>query len=68
MFKSLLRYFGITKESEEQDKFDPIYGLPKRALQDWLSRNPTLSIEYNAKLRDRSSATGPSLYPWLVPE
>jgi hypothetical protein len=57
MLKSLFRFFGIAKESAELDKFDPIYGLPKRSLEEWLSRNPTLAKEYKAKLTARSLAT-----------
>ena len=68
MLKSLLRYFGIINESVEQDTFDPIYGLPKGALEEWLSRNPTLSKKYNAKLRARSLVTDRRLASWLVPE
>jgi hypothetical protein len=54
MLKSLFRFFGFAKESVALEKFDPIYGLSKRSLEEWLSHNPALAKEYNAKLKIRS--------------
>lgn len=51
MLKSLFRFFGIVKDSPELHEFEPIYGLTRPALEDWLSRNPILKQEYEAKLR-----------------
>ncbi len=53
MFKSLLRFFGLAKENSRLDNFDPLYGLPKQSLDDWLSRNPKLKREYARKLAAR---------------
>jgi hypothetical protein len=50
MFKSLLGFLGMTADSTELDKFEPIYGLPKRSLDEWLSRNPKLKKEYEREL------------------
>jgi hypothetical protein len=54
MLKSLLRFFGIVKDNSDLDNFDPIYGLPKRSLDEWLSRNPTLKTKYESELMARS--------------
>lgn len=54
MLKLLLRFFGIVKDDSILDNFDPIYGLPKRALDEWLSRNPKLKKEYESELMARS--------------
>lgn len=57
MIKCVMRFLGIIaddREDSELDKFEPIYGLPKRSLDEWLSRNPALRNEYEAELRARS--------------
>lgn len=54
MVTSLLRFFGIVKDTSELDKFDPIFGLPKRSLREWLSHNPELKNKYKSKLVARS--------------
>ena len=54
MIKSLLRFCGIVNDKTELDQFDPIYGLPTRSLDEWLSRNPALKKDYEAKLLARS--------------
>jgi hypothetical protein len=54
MFKSLLRFFGLVNENSEADNFDPLYGLPKQSLDEWLSRNPMLKREYASELAARS--------------
>lgn len=53
MWKSLLRWFGIADREELEEHFDPIYGLPYPALNEWLSRNPQLQEEYDAELTTR---------------
>ena len=53
MWKSFLRAFGIEDRKELEEQFDPIYGLPYPALDEWLSRNPKLKEEYDAELRAR---------------
>ncbi len=54
MFKSLLRFLGLAKKSSEPDNFDPLYGLPKHSLDEWLSHNPKLKREYASQLAARS--------------
>jgi hypothetical protein len=59
MIKSLLRFFGIVRDQRALDKFEPIYGLPTKSLDNWLSHNPALKKDYEAKLliRSRQSRT-----------
>jgi hypothetical protein len=54
MIKSVLRFFGIIKDERELLQFEPIYGLPRRSLDEWLSRNPGLKKDYEAALLIRS--------------
>jgi hypothetical protein len=55
MLKSMFQFLGFDKgDTKYLDAFEPIYGLPKRSLEKWLSRNPTLKKEYEAKLAARS--------------
>lgn len=53
MFKSLRRLFGIERGSPVNGQYDPIYGLPRRAVDEWLKHNPVLKQEYDAMLRAR---------------
>lgn len=53
MLNPFYRFFGIDTDSKELDKFEPIYGLPKRSLDEWLSRNPKLKKEYERELAAR---------------
>jgi hypothetical protein len=53
MFQSLFRFIGIDSSSTELDKFEPIYGLSKRSLDDWLARNPKLKDDYERELTAR---------------
>jgi hypothetical protein len=53
MFKSLRRLFGFDRSSPVKDQYDPIYGLPRRAVDEWLKHNPVLKQEYDAMLRAR---------------
>ncbi|MCA9147205.1 MAG: hypothetical protein KDB05_30725 [Planctomycetales bacterium] len=57
MIKYLMWFLGLIaddREDSELDKFEPIYGLPRRSLDEWLSRNPALKKDYEAKLRAHS--------------
>ena len=54
MFKWLLRFFGNVQVTPQLDEFEPIYGLPWASFEEWISRNPTLRKEYEAKLMVRS--------------
>jgi len=47
MVNWLLRLFGIIRGEGGLDKFEPIYGLPTRSLDEWLSRNPALRKHQN---------------------
>lgn len=62
MFTSLLRYFGIVDRTAEHDTFEPIYGLPKQALDEWLSRNPRLKRDYLRELSARSRRSPANCY------
>ena len=43
MLKRLWRLLGLTTPVRPVDTtFDPVYGLPQRAVDDWLARNPRL--------------------------
>lgn len=50
MLRSIIRFLGLGIESTELDGFEPIYGLPKRSLDEWLSRNATLKKGYDLEL------------------
>lgn len=54
MFKTLMRYLRRSSKARDVDKGDPIYGLPKQSLQDWLSKNPLLKKDYESELLARS--------------
>jgi hypothetical protein len=57
MFKAMFRYFESAGNSSTSNDFEPIYGLPRSSLNDWLSRNPLLKKEYDEKLADRLQRT-----------
>jgi hypothetical protein len=55
MWSTLLRFFGVSGGAESiRDEYDPVYGLPRRAVEEWLARNPTLKREYEAMLQARA--------------
>ena len=60
MIKSLLRFCGIIKDERGLDQFEPIYGLPTRALDEWLSCNPALKKDYETELLIRSRSSWPA--------
>jgi osmotically-inducible protein OsmY len=50
----LRRVFGMAAEPPSpHEEYDPIYGLPRRAVEEWLARNPQLSEEHDAALLQR---------------
>jgi hypothetical protein len=53
MLRSMTSLLGLGKKPTELDKFEPIYGLPKRSLDEWLSRNPQLKKDYDEELAAR---------------
>jgi hypothetical protein len=65
MVNLLLRLFGIIRGEGELDKFEPIYGLPTRSLDEWLSRNPALRNDYDAKLLIRSRQSRSARNKWV---
>jgi hypothetical protein len=54
MFGSLRRWFRISSPPSELEKFEPIYGLPHRALDEWLSQNSQLRKDYDIELAARA--------------
>jgi len=50
MIKSFFRILGIGTDSAYLNKSEPIYGLSKRSLAKWLSRNPRLKKGYEREL------------------
>jgi hypothetical protein len=53
MWKRLLRLARHTRHEATLDKFDPVYGLAKEAIDEWLSRNPALKQRHEAELTRR---------------
>ena len=50
MLERLRSLFGTAAESLSLDgEYDPVYGLSKRAIEEWLARNPGLRAEYEVK-------------------
>jgi hypothetical protein len=50
MLERLWRLFGIATDSEPpRAHYDPIYGLPRRAVEEWLARNPRLRDQYKVQ-------------------
>lgn len=50
MLKKLEKFFGMADESAPSStEYDPVYGLPKRAVREWLARNPRLREEYEVQ-------------------
>ena len=51
---------GCARKPEQEPEYDPVYGLPRRAVEDWLARNPRLREEYErlrASMAGRQSRT-----------
>ena len=58
MFNWLFWLFGTDDVTQQLDEFEPIYGLPKASFEEWMSRNPDLRKEYDAKLKARALGKG----------
>lgn len=42
-----LKFLGFSSDAPiPQPEYDPVYGLPRRSLEEWLARNPQLREEY----------------------
>lgn len=46
MIKNLLRRLGFLNAEPYSGRFEPVYGLPKQSLEEWLSRNPSMRERY----------------------
>ncbi|QDU26747.1 hypothetical protein ETAA8_18280 [Anatilimnocola aggregata] len=51
MINSLYRTRTAAADEKELERYEPIYGLPKNSLDEWLACNPLLKQEYQARLR-----------------
>jgi hypothetical protein len=55
MWREWLRLIGLSDSADPiGDQYDPVYGLPRRSLEEWLARNPDVKDEYEAELRRRA--------------
>jgi hypothetical protein len=51
MLRWLWRLFGWAAESSSPTvEYDPVYGFPRRAVEEWLARNPQLREEYEVQV------------------
>jgi len=54
MLNWLRQLFGKAGEpTSSSTGDDPIYGLPRHSVEQWLARNPRIREEYDAELRRR---------------
>ncbi len=54
-----MRLFGRSGGADSiRDRYDPVYGLPRLAVEEWLAHNPKLREEYEAVLRARAVESG----------
>jgi hypothetical protein len=61
MLKRLWSLLGLTTHVRTVDTvFDPVYGLPQRAVDEWLARNPQLGKPPEALLPHAPDKTGVS--------
>jgi hypothetical protein len=59
MLKRLLTLFGTAAEATPPHaEYDPVYGLPRWRVEQWLARNPSLREQYEV---DAWLARNPSL-------
>jgi hypothetical protein len=57
MLKRLGRLIGAAADSVwPHTEYDPVYGLPKWSVEEWLARNPRIRPEYEAALREWAEA------------
>jgi hypothetical protein len=54
MLERLSRRLRGRGMESEQDRFEPIYGYPRAAVEQWLARNPELKRRYEKLLKDRA--------------
>lgn len=54
-FSGFLRFFGAGgKPVPPPLPYDPVYGLPKSAIDAWLAHNPELRRQHDFALRQRA--------------
>jgi hypothetical protein len=59
MWESLRRLVGLSGGLDpKRDKYDPVYGLAQRAVDEWLARNPAIRDQYDDTLRTRAVGRG----------
>jgi hypothetical protein len=59
MWGSLLRLVGLSAGTDpDRDQYDPVHGLQRRAIEQWLERNPAIRDEYETDLRARAAGRG----------
>ena len=47
MLKRLGALFGVAaRPPSPYEEFEPVYGFPRREVEEWLARNPRLREEY----------------------
>jgi hypothetical protein len=57
MLERLWRRFGKNGRSTSPDgEYEPVYGLPRHEVEQWLERNPHLREKYEAELQERKQA------------
>ncbi|MDB5310451.1 MAG: Lactate 2-monooxygenase [Gemmataceae bacterium] len=57
MLRRLSRLLGTAGPDPPGDvDYDPVYGLPRHAVEEWLARNPQLREEYEAALHARDAS------------
>ena len=54
MIIKLLQLCGLVNSPTTADNFDPVFGLPKRSLEEWLARHPSMRTKYDAELSRRT--------------
>jgi hypothetical protein len=50
MIHRLLRLFGLANSKPDSEKFEPVFGLPKQSIDEWLSRHRSMKERYDAEL------------------
>jgi hypothetical protein len=54
MIIKLLQLCGLVNSPTTADDYDPVFGLPKRSLEEWLARHPSMRPKYDAELKLRT--------------
>lgn len=54
MIIKVLQLCGLVNSPTTADDYDPVFGLPKRSLEEWLARHPSMRPKYDAELNRRT--------------